>query len=172
MATLLLDTPPASPRLRRRTVLPPSEQEDAGELLFNIRKHSTVVAWAFGAAFVLLATGVVTSLGIALLNDECSTSSFSRASVGVTLAIISALTLLVFAIVFVNVERHVHGRSRARNVIFLLTIGLMLTGQWFKWSTAVVLGCPATVWSVLNLVAAVLLLVWFVAIIWSPSLTY
>ena len=132
---------------------------------------------AFVVALVLIAAGLVTAIGITASSLACTTTSFTSTSAGATLIVFTALDLIVFAVVYANARRSVSvaamsSRMRVRNVIFMLTFGLLATGHWLKWALALVLGCAASAWSVVNLVAAALVVLWFVVVIWTPSLMH
>ena len=86
-------SPGTSPKLRRRAAKSGIANEpidDYGELLFSERAHACQVGTAFGVALVCILVGFITAIG---LDDACVTTSFTRESVGITLAGLSVVAV-------------------------------------------------------------------------------
>ena len=164
--------------LRRRAVSGVYRQDASepfvkyGELLLAERAHPTAVAAMFIVAAAIVVAGIVGSVGVAA-SEQCAASpSYPAQSAGVTSSVIVGLLLVALVVVFA-VERSLPSmRTRVRNVVFLLSVALLLVSQWLKVAIDVVVACqPGSAYAVTNLVAVSLIVVWYVVVIWSTAIT-
>jgi len=160
--------------LRRRRLQPQRDEpvDVYGELLLAEHSHPTVVAVAFSVALAIVVVGIVASVGVAA-KEECSASpAFSARYVGVAASIVVGLAFVALLIAFAVERTLPTTRTRVRNIVFLLSVTLLLVSQWLKMAIDVVVACqPGSAYAITNLASAVAMVGWYVAVIWSSTIT-